>query len=83
MLFFCSIQAWLLGIYITIVLDLSRQSLWISTGTRNAQIPATLQLHDQLNLLIAPLLGLLCKAGVEVCVRVVETAKNVGDSFEV
>lgn len=60
-----------------------KQSLWISTGTRNSQIPVTLQPHDQLNLLIAPLLGLLYKAGFDVCVRIVEAAKSVGDSFEV
>lgn len=70
-------------LYYTVVLDLSKQSVWIATGTMNAQIPATVQLHDQLNLLIAPLLRFLYKAGFEVCVSVVEAAKNIGDSFEV
>lgn len=70
-------------LYYTVVLDLSKQRVWISTGTRNAQIPATVQLHDQLNLLIAPRLGFLCKAEFEVCVTIVEAAKNVDDSFEV
>lgn len=70
-------------LYDTVVLDLSKQSVWISAGTRNTQIPETVQLHDQLNLLIAPFLGFLYKAGFEVCVSIVESAKNIGDSFEV
>lgn len=67
-------------LYYTVVLDLRKQNVWISISTRNAQIPAIVQL--QLHL-FAPLLGFLYKAGFEVCVSLVEAAKNIGDSFEV